>query len=160
MSEQRNGPPEYSLVAVGVLMAAGGLYFALAGLGAVPMPSKLNGPNWMALCVGAVFFFGGVSATVHGAFVGSRTASDLPADTPRWIRMVYWFSTMAICLALSTMGTWVAFGPGERGFTMAGAISGPIGDGIGRAAFGLGAIICWFITAAFARAGLRKIFGR
>ena len=67
---------------------------------------------------------------------------------------------MAITCALAAMGTWVAFGGGARHFSVADFINGPIGEGIGRAAFGLGTIIAWLIAAVFARTGWRKVFGK
>ena len=43
---------------------------------------------------------------------------------------------------------------------MAGLIAGPVGEGIGRTIFGIGAIIAWLLVAVMARAGAKKIFGK
>ena len=68
---------------------------------------------------------------------------------------------LAIFVCFGLIASWVAFGPGGRHF------SGTIifGDAaanaaIGRTVFGLGAVIVWLATAAFAAFGFRKFFDR
>jgi hypothetical protein len=39
-------------------------------------------------------------------------------------------------------------------------IASPIGEGIGRTAFGFGAILSWLIVAMMTRAGAKKFFGK
>jgi hypothetical protein len=43
---------------------------------------------------------------------------------------------------------------------MWGPIGGPVGETVGRTAFGIGAIISWLIVAAMARATAKKIFSK
>jgi len=62
------------------------------------------------------------------------------------------------CFAL--IGSWIAFWPGERGFS--GTIpflSVQANETVGRAAFGIGAIISWACAIGFAVWRGRKLFG-
>jgi hypothetical protein len=81
-------------------------------------------------------------------------------DTPVWIATVYWLAGVLAAAGLAGIGTWVAFGAGARHLTMSGPIGGPLGEGIGRTLFGIGAIITWLLVIALARTGAKKIFGR
>ena len=69
------------LLAIGTVCAAGGIYFVLVGCGLAPPPSKLNGPQWLATCIGLVFLAGGVMVLVRG-WLGVADSQDLP-DRPR-----------------------------------------------------------------------------
>lgn len=61
---------------------------------------------------------------------------------------------------LAGIGSWVAFGGGHHGIKMSGAISGPVGEGIGRTVFGIGAIITWILVIHMARVSAKKFFGK
>ena len=159
MSEQ-NVAPDFKLVALGVLTTGIGVYFGLVGLEALPPPSQINGPMWLSLFVGLIFFAGGVSVIVSGATGAYNRSGELPADAPLWVAMVYWLSGVAMAAGLAGIGTWVAFGGGTRHFDMAGVIGGPVGEGIGRTIFGIGAIVTWLLVVVMARTGAKKIFGR
>ena len=156
----RRPAPDRSLIAFGTLIAAGGIYFALVGIELLPPPSRINGPTWLALLVGMVFLAAGVSVLVRGLSGADDRSGDLPDDAPTWMKTIYWLDSVIIVAGLAGIGTWIAFGSGSRHFTMSGPIAGPIGEGIGRTVFGIGAVITWLIVLAFARAGAKKIFGK
>ena len=62
---------------------------------------------------------------------------------------------------LALIGSWVAFGPGPRGFSGSFLFfSHATNEWIGRAAFGFGAVLCWLGTLAVAVVGARKLLGR
>jgi hypothetical protein len=67
---------------------------------------------------------------------------------------------LLVASSLAAIGTWVAFGGGRRHFSMMRFIFGHVGEGIGRTAFGIGAIISWLIVATMARVAAKKIFGK
>jgi hypothetical protein len=146
------------LLAIGTVCAVGGVYFVLAGCGLAPPPSKLNGPQWLATCVGLVFLAGGVMVLVRG-WLAVPDQQELPADAPMALVALQWIAVVAACAGLASAATWVAFGEGTRHFVMPLPVWGSLAEYIGRAAFGLGALIAWFITAAFATAGARRVFG-
>jgi hypothetical protein len=146
------------LLVIGAVCAAGGVYFLLAGCGLAPPPGKINGPQWLAACVGLVFLAGGVMVLVRGA-LGVRDQDDLPADAPRALVALQWLAVVAACAGLAVAATWVAFGEGQRHFVLPLPVWGALAEYVGRAAFGLGAVLAWFITAAFAHAGAKRVFG-
>ena len=146
------------LLTIGAACALGGIYFVLVGFGLAPSPGKINGPQWLAICVGLVFFAGGVMVLIRG-WLNVADAEDLPANAPRPLIVLQWLSVVACCAAMATAATWVAFGAGERHFVLPFPIYGSWGEIFGRTAFGLGAIVTWAITAAFARIGAKRVFG-
>jgi hypothetical protein len=147
-------------LAIGVVTAGAGLYFVLVGFGLLPPPSHSNAPGWVIACCGIAFFAAGSSVLVRALFGVDEPQQDLPERAPRLLRAIYNFAGVGAAAALAAVGTWVAFGAGERHFTMSGPISGPLGDGIGRAIFGIGAVLTWLAVALIARAAYRKVFGR
>ena len=99
------------LLVIGTVCAAAGVYFVLVGCGLAPPPSKINGPQWLATCVGMVFLAGGVTVLVRG-WLNVPDQQDLPADAPRALVALQWIAVVACCAALASAGTWVAFGGG------------------------------------------------
>jgi hypothetical protein len=158
--DQKDQSPDRFLLGIGALCVAAGLYFGLIGLGLVRPPSKVNGPLWLVLCAGLVFAAGGLTVIVRGALGMDDKQQDLPANAPQWLKVMCWLAGLTVAAGLALIGTWIAFGPGEREFTMSATISGPIGGGVGRVMFGIGAIMTWLMVIAFARHGARKLFGK
>lgn len=157
MPETKTATPR-EMLWIGALFAAIGLYFILVGTGVLPIPGgprNLHGPLWLVLCAGLAFFLGGAAAMMQG-FGRANASGELPADAPRWMRVVQYFFGVAIFVCFAAMGSWMAFGPGMRHFSGTFAW----GETIGRAAFGLGAIITWLCTAAYAVSGARKLLGQ
>ena len=160
MADQNACSPNWSLIALGVLTATAGAYFGLVGFEIVPPPSRVNGPIWIALFVGLVFFSSGIAVIVSGTTGAYDRAGELPADAPVWVATVYWLAGVLAAAGLAGIGTWVAFGAGNRQFSMSGFFTGSLSEGIGRTVFGIGAIITWLLVAIMARAGAKKIFGK
>jgi hypothetical protein len=67
---------------------------------------------------------------------------------------------VAACAGLAVGASWIAFGDGERQFVLPLPVGGALGEYVGRAAFGLSAVLAWLVTAAFARAGAKRVFGK
>jgi hypothetical protein len=151
---------DWKLVAIGVAVAGFGVYFGLVGFEVAPPPSRVNGPIWLALVLALIFVPTGLTLIVRALSGTDDDSSDLPDDAPVWMKCVYWLDAVIAAAGLATIASWVAFGPGTRHFAMSGPIFGPVGESIGRTVFGIGAIITWLIVLVFARAGVKKIFGR
>lgn len=150
-----NGKPATprEMIWIGALFAGVGLYFILVGLSVLPIPGgprNLHAPLWVVVCAGLPFFLGGLAVMLQG--IGkANAAGELPVDAPTWIRTVHSVMVVAIFACFAVIGTWVALA-GESG-----QFSSGFGVGIGRAMFGLGAIICWAITVGMAMSCLRKL---
>ena len=144
---------------LGLICAAIGLYFVLVGLGLLPVPggkSNLHGPLWIVVCAGLAFLLGGVAVVIQ-YFGRANPQGELPADAPAWMKVVQPLIGIAIATSLAMVGTWIAFGPGERLFSS--NVPGGAGAMAGRAAFGLGAIICWLFVLALVMRATKQIFG-
>ena len=147
------------LLTIGAVCAAGGVYFVAVGLGLAPSPGKINGPQWLAACIGLVFLAGGVMVLVRG-WLGVADAQDLPDDAPRALLALQWIATVGAVVGLAAAATWVAFGGGQRQFVLPVIAWGSWAEGIGRAGFALGALLAWLIAVLMARAGAKRVFGK
>lgn len=147
-------------ITVGVIAGAIGLYFLLVGLGTLPIPggpNNLHGPLWIVFFAGLAFFLAGISALLQG-FGGANDQGEFPADAPSWFRVAQYLIGLMIFVAFGAIGSWIAFGPGERVFSGSlPFVSGSVGSSIGRTVFGIGAVIVWFCTFAFAIVGARRL---
>ena len=145
---------------LGALTAAGGLYFVMVGFHALPPPSRSNAPDWIGTLCGLVFFAAGLAVIARGAAGMDDREREMPASAPPWARAVYWLAPVVASGGLAMIASWVAFGPGERLFSLSGPIGGPVGEGAGRVVLGISAILTWLLTALLVRAGAKKFFGK
>jgi hypothetical protein len=77
------------------------------------------------------------------------------------MRMGQYLIGVAIFASLAAIGSWIAFGPGERAFSGSiGFVAGDVGAIVGRIVFGTGAVIAWLGAIAFAVSGTRNLLGR
>src|SRR5260370_20942167 len=143
------------------LAAAIGVFYILIGLRLLPVSDAAahrNDPHWLVLCVGLAFLLAGVAIAIQ-TFGHANAAGQLPAAAPRWMRAGQHLSAFAIIACLGAIGSWVAFGPGEREFSGGLPFVSPaVNSMIGRSAFGAGAVLIWLCLAAMAVSGLRKYF--
>ena len=149
---------------IGLIAGGAGLFFVLVGLGVVPPPGgkkALHAPLWVVFCAGLTFLLGGGAILLHLLSGAKPTDDDFPPDAPSWMRLVRYLAMVAIFGSFALIGSWVAFGPGDREFSMSTPFfSGPANEVVGRLAFGIGAIITWLCTIAVAVVGARKLFPR
>ncbi len=151
------------MIVIGSIAGLAGLYFILVGAGVLPVPGgprNLHGPLWILLGAGLVFLLGG-AAVVLQALGRANVHGEFPADALFWLRATQYLIGVAILTSLAAVGSWIAFSQGERAFSGSfGFFSGDVSAAIGRTAFGIGALITWLGTIAFAVAGARKLFSR
>jgi hypothetical protein len=150
---------DWTLWAFGLAMASGGFYLALVGLGLFSPPSRIHGPNWLGFAAGLVFFAGGLSLLVRAWLHVPDKQANLPDNAPAIAVAIQWLAALIIIAALASIGTWIAFGPGPRQFSMSLPVWGSLAEMIGRAVFGFGAILTWLMAALMAYAGAKKLFG-
>lgn len=102
-----------------------------------PIATTPDGPAWLGLLIGFVFFAGGASVVVKLIYGGNNLQqSELPADAPWPVRLFYNGLGIGIVAGLGTLFGWIAFGPGKRHFSGSGAF---LGASVGRVMFGLAA---------------------
>jgi hypothetical protein len=160
MTEQKPATPRQMIFAAAIAAGFGG-YFILVGVRLLPIPgghANLHAPLWLVLCAGLAFFLAGVGIATQ--VLGHADAdAEMPADAPRWLRMVQYLVGLTIFCCFGAIAGWVAFGPGTRHFS--GTLifgSAATKEMIGRVAFGVGAVLIWLATIAVGVTGLRKIF--
>jgi hypothetical protein len=153
----------WQMLGVGCAAGAAGVYLLLLGAGILPVPGgpgNLHGPLWLVSCVGIAFFLAGAALTLQAAG-RANDQGELPADAPSWMHLLQYLIGVAIFVAFALIGSWVAFGAGERAFSGSfGLVSGGVDAAVGRTVFGAGAIISWLASIALAVSGLRKLRGR
>lgn len=157
-------------IAMGLLAVAIGTLPLLSAVGILPSrpPAPGDAPVWIAAAIGLAFFLAGVVAIVQSFASAGGSGGELSATAPRTLRAVYDLMVTAIPVALAALFSWVAFGPGERHFSVSGGSGGTAGamsasgggDMIGRMAFGMGAFVAWFLVGRMMLTMARRWFPR
>jgi hypothetical protein len=146
-------------IACGLLAIALGVFILLSAFGIIPSRGGTDGGHWIGVSAGLAFVFGGLAVVIQSC-AKATPSGELPSSTPIWVRLTLRLLSLAIVVALGAIGTWVAFGPGERKF----GISIPflpawLNEPIGRTAFGIGAILIWLFLIVMAVVGARSLRG-
>ena len=160
MDQRQTPPSRWEVITVGAICAAFGVYFVLASLGFAPLSGKVYAPMWILLLAGLCFLFGGLAVLIPAAVTGEvRADGELPAGTPAWLRILQYIFGLAILVSLASIGTWIAFGPGDRSFSSTTSFITSSGGSEmpGRVVFGFGAIITWLAMIAIGISGWRRL---
>ena len=163
MSETQSATPRQARL-MGALAAAIGLYLSLVGFGVLPIPGgsprNLHAPSRILLLVGLLFCLAGTAVFLQ--VIGRANAGGaLPTDAPFWIRVAQYLLGVTMYLSFAVLGSWVALTGQSQHFSGRFLIFDPATTAlIARSAFGIGAIITWLATIAFAVSGARKLLRR
>lgn len=144
----------------GLFSVAMGMMIVLFGSGVISETRHAgDAPPWVAFVGGLIFVLAGVSI-IAGALQGVPASGELPKNATWWARLFYYLVGLTLVAALATIGTWVAFGAGERSFQGPGMffLSKSVNDLVGRIVFGFGALLTWLMLLAFAVYSGRKLF--
>jgi hypothetical protein len=138
-------------------MALGSLIM-LAAAGVLPSKGE-QAPAWVVACAASVFVLAGGLLLLRSFMGGDMNDREVPRGVPLFVRAIYYVAGLSVVAALATVGTWIAFGPGERAFSISIPFlgSGPGNEWIGRAAFGAGAALTWLFFLVAAVAWWRKL---
>jgi hypothetical protein len=156
-------PSRGTTIGLGSIVAAIGFYVVLVGLGVLPPPGETDAPMWVVLLAGLCFLLGGLGVLIPAAVTGEvRDDGELPAGAPYWLRVFQYLLVLTIFAAFAMIGSFVAFGPGTRSFSVSVPFVSTSGGSeiFGRIAFGVGAIITWLCLVLVAVGGWRKLVGR
>ncbi len=145
-------------------LAVGALpILALTGVLPTGAPPRDPAPAWIGILIGLMFASAGLLAIIR-SFAGMDAGGNLAADAPGAVKAVNFGLGFVVAAGLASVFTWVAFGPGERHFTVsAGGFSGPAGSGgdiLGRVMFGAGAVLGWIIVILTATPIARRWMGQ
>jgi hypothetical protein len=156
-------PTEKSTMAYGLLAAALGFFVMLQTAGVLGAAGRAAGqsPSWIGICAGLVFVAGGIAVVIQSLPAAMpRPDGGLSPDAPPWVHRI----VLALCLmvtgGLAAIALWVAFGAGPRPIRATFIASGWIDGTLGRAIFGLGAVLTCVILVAFAIDATHRLTGR
>lgn len=102
-------PFDWILLAFGVAMAGGGFFLALVGLGLTRSPSH----GWRLAS-----FAAGLSVLVRAWLRVPDKQANLPDDAPAIAVAIQLLAALTIIIGLASIGTWIAFDPRPRQFSM------------------------------------------
>lgn len=137
-------------IVIGVFFGVMGTIVILIARGAFGPGHLSDGtPPWVGIAAGALFVLGGLALIVgYGVAGGVAANGDLPPGTSRGVRFVQTALGLGIIALLASIASWIAFGAGSRHFRGSGPfISGPVNEMLGRAMFGIGAVLMWLFMA-------------
>jgi len=144
--------------ALGAICVGLGLLIVLLAAGVIPSDeSRFHAPRWVVSAAGLVFVLAGVA-------FATASAPGAPEAAGR----TTWRSFLlggAIVGLMAVILNWIAFGPGQRGFSGGlalpfGSVSGPASEWTGRVAFGIGAVLVDVVLVWMTARGLRDLIGR
>jgi len=159
----QSSPSRRTTIGLGAIAAAIGFFIVLVGLGVLPPPGKANAPMWVVMLAGLCFLLAGLVVLIPAAVTGEVSNNgELPAGAPYWLRVFQYLLVLAIFAAFAMIGSFVAFGPGTRSFSVSSPIGSTSGGSeiLGRVAFGVGAIIAWLCLILVAVGGWHKFVRR
>jgi hypothetical protein len=141
-------PLDKRVIACGLLAIGLGCIPLLIVGGVIPVKSGPDDPPAVIIVgAGLAFIAGGLAAVFQALGRASPKTGELPADAPLWRRRLQLGLALAVVVILASVGSWIAFGPGEREFSVtAGGIGGPAGSLVGRIAFGVGSALTWLVA--------------
>jgi hypothetical protein len=144
-------------IACGLLALVIGLFIVLSAFGVIPSRGVSDGGRWIGVIAGMAFVFGGLAVVIQTCAKASPDGV-LPTNAPASVRTTLYLLSLAIVVSLGAIGTWVAFGPGQREFGISiPFLPGWLNEPIGRTAFGAGAILIWIILIPVAVVGARRL---
>ena len=134
----------------------------LGALGVLPIPLTRGTPVWVGVSVGLLFVLAGVAIACGYTIAASEELDgDLPPGTSFGAQLAQLVLGLGICGLLAAVFGWIAFGKGERRFSM--TIDLPFltrhGGGnewLGRGMFGFGAAMAGAIGVVAVIRSLKK----
>lgn len=155
--------PAISWLLLGLLSTITGGAIVLLALGVIAMPEGgANAPPWVIGLAGSVFLVMGLYSIALAVFawrdpqLAERIVRGEAFDMGSWL---VGFFTVAVFFTLSA---WIAWGPGPRSFTGgvgAGSVGvgGMVGESMGRAVFGVSAVVTGFVGVWMLSWGIRRL---
>jgi hypothetical protein len=155
--EEKIAPPSIFL-GIGLLGIAIGTAIVLTQTSILPVRQELGAgvTSWIVVCAGIVFAgIGGVFALT--GFSGTGIGNRIQQRAPILFRVLNFLVAVAALVALATIASFAAFGPGPREFSFTVPFFGqlPGTEWIGRIFFAAAALLLWGVIAVFVWFGVR-----
>jgi hypothetical protein len=150
-------------IVIGAFFGLVGTIVTLVALGTFGDGHLSDGtPPRVGIAAGVLFLLAGLAIIVgYGIAGGAMPNGDLPPGTPRVVRVVQTALGLGIVAVLASIASWIAFGAGPRHFSGHGPlISGAVSEMLGRAVFGVGAVLMWAFMAALVVISVRRLRDR
>lgn len=137
---------------MGVVFIAFATLPILVGLRLIPVRPTDGTPGWVAICAGLGFLFAGAVLLSDAAAGGLGPDGQLLDAAPPWVKRFQAVMGLAIAVTLASIASWVAFGSGERHFSLSVSLPfmaarGAGSETMGRWVFGFGAVLIWIVIA-------------
>ena len=159
-------PSPRAAVVYRLICAAAGVGFILGAFGILPTTPSPGVPMWLAGCAGLCFVLMGAVLIVSFAIAPGRGPDGGMAPCTSFaVRVINYFLGLGLVGSITAVFTWIAFGPGERGFSSGVslpflAVHGPSGETVGRIMFGIGAVLMWLFLVSAGRERREKPLAR
>ena len=144
---------------VGLLGLVIGTVIILTQTSVLPMRQRLGvgSTSLMVVCAGIVFCGIGTVFALTG-FSQTKIGSRIHARMPLLFKGLNFVAALVGLIALASVATFAAFGPGPRAFAFTIPIIGNIfgAETLGRIFFGAAALIVWGVIGAFVWMGVKS----
>jgi len=119
----------------------------------------------MGVAAGSTFLLAAVLLFADAVAGGTNPDGTLPATASPFLRFIQSAAGLGIVVVMGAMATWIAFGRGERHFSMTIALPfvayQPVKTELpGRIAFGFAALLIWVIVIAVTVVALKRHLAR
>ena len=166
MSEPNRPGPTTTWLLLGILSALTGAAVVLVALGIIPTAQAAQAPPWVIGLAGSVFVVVGLYSIALAALAWRD-----PELAERIVRgeaftMAGWLVGLFGVGVFFAVSAWIAWGPGPRTFSggvgaggigVGGTVQGTVGESMGRAVFGMAAIITGLVGVWMVLWGIRRL---
>jgi hypothetical protein len=155
--------PAISWLLLGLLSSIIGGAIVLVAVGVIPMPEGgANAPPWVVGLAGAVFLVMGLYSTALAVLVWQDPELATRIVRGEAFDVASWLVGLFAVAVFFTISAWIAWGPGPRSFTgSVGAgglgVGGMVGESMGRAVFGVSAVITGLVCVWMLSWGFRRL---
>jgi hypothetical protein len=155
--------PAISWLLLGLLSTITGGAIVLVAVGVIAMPAGgANAPPWVIGLAGSVFLVMGLYSTALAVLVWRDPELAERVVRGEALNLTSWLVGLFTVGVFFTLSAWIAWGPGPRSFTGgvgAGSVGvgGMVGESMGRAVFGVSAVVTGLVGVWMLSWGIRRL---
>lgn len=134
----------------------------LGGLHVIPVRLSGDTPGWLAVAAGSTFLLAAGALAIDALAGGIGPDGSLPAGASPTLRAAQSLCGFGIVVLFAVITSWIAFGKGERHFSISLPLPVILGgrarnDRFGRFAFGTVAVVLWLVVILTSLSRLRRL---